>query len=333
MTEDDVVSLLRDPARLLALLQDVFPSACWDEDTMARAYQAAQISHDPRLGPIMGIDELAQSAARALEEQQNAPAHTMYTIEAGHHRDQPYPSKFIEECQVVRVTLPPTDQEEHAIWTRLGVVKAQDHLLFSVEGFCTAYEKAFQQPAPPLERVDLITGGRHLDLARFSPVSIYLAYEKETDERPLFYFLESGSVTGRPEVLYFAKTMSDGIHAEAGFAFTPFACAANWYSGTLTMNEAGTEPAALLISVAQEKDGLRHYLDVSLTYQVRDPQEVMSPGAQAIVAVLRVFALGLGLQFDQHVILSALGEWSRKHLPWAIVPPKTGSADGYLGCN
>lgn len=333
MTEDDVVSLLHDQKRFLALLQDVFPSASWDEDTLARAYQAAQISRDPRTKPLIGLDTLSESAKLALEKQKNAPAHTMYAIEAGHHRNQPFQSEFIEQCQAVRVTLPATDQGEHPIWTRLGVVRSSDHLLFSIEGFCAAYEKAFQQPAPSLGRVDLITGARHLDLARFSPVSIYLAFENESDEKPLFFFLESGSVTGRPEVLYFTKTMNDTLHTHAGFAFTPFACAANWYTSRLTMDDTGTEPSALSISVAQEKDGGRHYLNVSLAYQVQDPKEVICPGAQAIVAVLRVFALGLGLEFDKHLIMSALGEWSRKHLPWGVVPPEKGSPDGYLGCN
>ncbi len=332
MTDQEVLELFRDEERFFRLVSQVFPSGRFDRKTVFDIMETARRSGDPLVQHLGPGKPLSPEAQKALERQNGSGGHTLYRLEAGHSRDQPFQSAFVEECQAVRVTLPQKPSQEHAIWTHLGVVKAHDHKLFSVEEFKADYQRAFGEPAPTVARVDLVTGARYLDLVRFSPISIYFAYEKEADERPSFFFLESGSVTGRPEVLYYAKDMTTVIHAEAGFAFTPFACAQNWYKGTLTMTKDGIEPESVLISVAQEKDGQRHYLDVFVGYQVAKPGNVICPGTQAIVAVMRVFAIGLGLQFERGVIERAVGEWCCKQVPWKIEPPLHGSPDGYCGC-
>jgi hypothetical protein len=332
MSDIDVTGLLGNERHLFDLARSVFPEAGLTPEVFSDILTDAKQSSLPLLAHLGAKGPLSDATRANQKLQSSCEKHKLYKLMAEHARVAPFSAAFVEECQAVRVTLPQSRKNCDAIWTHLGVVKQDDHLIFSVDEVKARYAEVFGGSPPNIARVDLVTGARDLDLARFSPLSIFFAYENEADSVPTFYFLESGNVSGRPEVLYYAPKMGEAIFAQAGFAFTPFACSQNWYTGTLQMNEAGTEPTSVSISIAQEKNGQRHYLTVSVGYEEAEPGPVIFPGAQMIVAVLRVFALGLGLELDRGILGRALGEFSLRHTDWQIAPPKTGEADGYCGC-
>lgn len=332
MNETDVLNAFHDQKKLYELALSLFPDAGLDEQIFNSILENAKASDIPEMRYLWPQGEHSLASAANLSLQTNCEARTLYGLTTTHERTQPFHSSFVEECQAVRISLSCGRAEAKGIWTHLGLVKPDDHKIFSVEEVRAHYQTAFSKPPPAFSRVDLITGGRYLDLVRFAPISIFLAYENDDSETPLFYFLESGSVTGRPEVLYYASQMGESILTEAGFAFTPFACAQNWYDGLLTMTADGTEPASIVIPISQEKNGERHYLTVTVNYAIAPPGEVIFPGAQMIIAVMRVFALGLGLQLDRGLIGRAMGKWCLKRTQWGEKPPLDGQADGYCGC-
>ena len=332
MNETDVLNVFHDQKKLFDLVLSLFPDAGLTEQVFAAILEDAKASDVVEMRYLWPQGEHSEASKANLILQANCEKRTLYALTTTHHRTQPFHSSFVEECQGVRISLAATRAEAYGIWTHLGLVKPDDHKIFSVEEVSAHYQAAFDKAPPAFSRVDLITGGRYLDLVRFAPISIFLAYENEQSETPLFYFLESGSVTGRPEVLYYASQMGESILAHAGFAFTPFACAQNWYDGLLTMTACGKEPACLAIPISQEKDGQRHYLTVEVNYSIIEPGQVIFPGAQMIIAVMRVFALGLGLQLDRGLIGRAMGKWCLDRTEWEVKPPLDGKADGYCGC-
>lgn len=341
MADPQLVSLLADPKRVTELLAKTLPDdKVTVEDVAARLSLLRELD-DPRLELESILRELehtpradieAQVAAEALQQAAKGQ-HTLYAITARHHRIEPYAADWYgKDCQQVRVTLPATLAEAEPIWTHLGVVKASDHLLFSVADVVAAYAKAYGT-TPTVGRVDLITGARHLDIDRFAPISIFLAYEQPTDTLPCFYYLESGSAQGNPAAIYTSPGMDVDIHTQADFSFTPFACAQNWYTGGLIMN--GAEPATVVNSVAQLKDGQRSYLRLTAEYRVIEPGAVIWPIRAQIEASLRVFALAQGMDvelFKPVALQHLLGDCARRIYEWAVEPPRSGPADGYDGC-
>ena len=330
--------VLDDLGRYRSVLERAFPGAVFDDDDAQLGARQAKLR---RAEPSLGLERLHREPAapeteaeREASERQAAASgqHTLYAVTARHHRSKPFTSDWAGHCQSVRVTLAATSADARSIWTWLGVVEARDHLAFSVEAIVTGYAAQFGS-APAVERVDLITGARHLGLDRFSPISVYLAYAKADDDKPIFYVLESGSAQGNPEVLYFAADMSATILAEAGFQFTPFACKANWYTGKLIMDRAGVEPSMVTISIAQERDGQRHYLDLTASYAVSEPGKGVWPVTLQIEAAMRVFALAQGMGCSLALWERALGELARAHFDWITAPPRKGSSEGYSGCS
>ena len=341
MADELLKALLSDPKRVAALLSRTLPD---DQvsvaDVAARLAKLAQID-DPRLE----LDEQLRAQLQAHGDQDRSEQaklqeaargqHTLYSLSARHHRIEPYEADWCgKDCQQVRVTLPQTLDEAEPIWTYLGVVKAADHLLFSVDEMVQLYLSSFRIYRP-VERVDLITGARHLDLDRFAPISIFLAYEKSSDTQPAYYMLESGSAQGNPEAIYPARELGDPVETQAGFAFTPFACASNWYTGGLQMNGSKTEPSSVLNSVNQVKDGQRNYLELRADYTVVEPPErVIWPLQAQIEASLRVFALAQGMDVEliEKVVQDLLAACARKIYDWDVEPPRSGPSDGYDGC-
>lgn len=331
MNNTEVAALFRDKNKLFQLISRVFPSAHLTPEKFQNLLNNAQSGGNPLLSFLDSPSSPTPEDAAAVAKQCVDPTQTLYALRAEHRRDAPFNAGFTESCQAVRVRLPKTPEQAKTIWTHLGAVNQSDHIIFSISEVAGRYSQAFGK-TPDLERVDLITGARYLDLVRFSPISIYLAYEKEQDTQPIFYFLESGSATGSPEVLYYVDSMGGSIHERSGFSFTPFACPANWYNGGLKMNSAGTEPELIAFSVAQNKNGERHYLDLAISYSVVGAEHVICPGEQFVIAVMRVFALGLGLELENSDLARAFGEFCRDLLPWDEAPPTSGNADGYRGC-
>ena len=351
MDRQQLDDLLDDRERLAELVAKLLPDSKFDpsdlDELEARVRKLLE-AKPPKFGSIVdGFEQRRAERKQRREERRErresgeAPEHaeqlsargehTLYQTQARHHRVEPYEADWVgNDCQSVRVSVPQSYDEDARIWTYLGVVKASDHLIFSIDQVVDTYEQAFGS-RPTVGRVDLITGARHLDLDRFSPISIFLAYTQAEDETPSFYFLEAGSAQGNPEALYPARDMGSGIHTTCDFSFTPFACKYNWYTGGLTMTEDGKEPAQILNSVAQEENGTRHYLTLTADYTVIDPGRVNLPVVAQAEAVLRVSALaqGMGVASD---IEKLLGDCAREILDWDTKPPRDGEADGYDGC-
>lgn len=310
------------------ILRRAFPEDATDEDVAARLDKLRRTQAEP------GIERLINEVEKEGERLQTAlrGRHTLYEITVRHDRTKPFESDWVGHCQAVRVTLPERPDEAEPIWTHLGVVKASDHLAFSVQEIREGYAEAFGT-SPNIERVDLVTGARHYDIDRFSPISIFLAFEHAADEVPAFYVYESGSAQGNPQKLYWAAQLDSTILDTAGFAFTPFACSDNWYRGRLIMNRSKTEPSIVSINISQEKDGQRHYLTLTASYAVSPPGPVIWPIASQIQAAIRVFAIAQGMGCDLDIFEQGLGLLARGTLDWITTPPLRGQSDGYSGCS
>lgn len=332
---DLVEELFDDIDKVRRVLQRAFPgTAPTEEDTRARRDRFRRAEVEPGLERAHADDEGPAPEEREAAQLQEAARgkHTLYAVSARHHRVKPFESDWVGHTQAVRVTIPRTRAEAEPIWTYLGVVKADDHLMFSIDEVAAGYREMFGTE-PKLARVDLITGARHYDLDRFSPLSVYLAYAHADDKHPSFYVYESGSALGNPAVLYWAQSMTAKIVAKGGFQFTPFSCPDDWYTGKLIMNRAKTEPSMLSVSISQTKDGGRHYIDLTASYAVVEPGKVVWPVAMQIQAALRVFAIAQGMGCKLDVWEWGLGQIARSTFEWIAEPPQRGRADGYSGCS
>ncbi len=344
MSTKTIQELLADSSLLHELLRKALPDDTIDRADVERRLGLLWKLDDRRLGlerlgkQVHG--ELSAQQQEALAKQQSQVGkHTIYSIVARHHRVEPYEADWKgKDCQSVRVTLPQSKDPTDKIWTHLGVVKASDHLLFSIDEAVERHQSAFGS-TPTVGRVDLITGARHLDIDRFSPISILLAYTKAEDASPAFYFLESGSAQGNPAALYCARDMDSDIHTPADFKFSPMACKTNWYTGGLSMDAQGAEPTQVYNTVAQDKDGSRTYLHLAADYTVVQPDAVTWPISAQIEATLRVFALAEGMGGDvigdgaiAHEVQEVLARCAREILDWDVEPPTSGTAEGYFGC-
>lgn len=332
---DLIADLFDDVGKVNKLLRRAFPGTdADDEEVRARRDKYKRASAEPGLERIhdeqLEPTESEREAARIQEEARGK--HTIYAITARHHRHKPFDSDWVGHCQAVRVTLAPTRAEAEPIWTHLGVVKGEDHLAFSVEELVAGYSAHFGR-RPTVERVDLVTGARHYDLDRFSPISVFLAFEKAEDEVPSFYVYESGSADGKPQKLYWGERLDSTIIAEAGFQFTPFARETNTYKGRLIMNRAKTEPSMVTIAISLDKAGKRHAFTLTASYEVVPPAEVIWPVAVQIQAALRVFAIAQGMGCDLELWEWGLGQMARSAFDWIAEPPQRGKPSGYSGCS
>jgi hypothetical protein len=334
---DFVEDLFDDVDMVRRVFQRAFPGTSPDVDGVrARRDKLRRAEAEPGLERIRrGAEGPADSEREAAQLQEAARGqHTLYSVTARHHRVKPFESDWVGHTQAVRVTIPRSQSRPGAgepaepIWTHLGVVKAEDHLLFSVEEIVAGYAKQCGT-VPKVERVDLITGARHYDLDRFAPLSVFLAYEHATDKQPSFYVYESGTALGKPAALYWAPTLGAKIVANAQFQFTPFSCPDDWYTGKLIMNRAKTEPSVLSVSISQTKDGARHYIDLTASYEVAEPGKVVWPVAMQIQAALRVFAIAQGMGCKLEVWEWTLGQVGRSAFDWIAEPPQRGKAEGY----
>lgn len=295
-------------------------------------------------GPNKELGRVPVLARRGWTEMDRVHAkgkHPIYELAASHHRQKPIASKFMGNCQSVRVSLPYRKPDRDSfIGTWIGTVEASDHLLFSVEEAIARYSQAFGQRLL-LSRVDLITGGRFRG-RRFSPISIYLGYESTApDAKPSMYMLEGGSASGKPEAMYMARTIDGGIKTQSNFQFTPFSCSSNWYDGGLSMNAELTEPACVYLSAALERDGRHEYFKLSVSYaRDHDPRRVVHPFELQVEAAMRVLAIadesGCKLRVGNGGVLQhSLGPVARALIPWEERPNGTVTAQErelFCGC-
>lgn len=267
--------------------------------------------------------------------------HPIYKLAATHERHKPIVSKFMGNCQSVRVSLPYRKPERDAyIGTWIGTVEASDHLLFSVEEAMARYSQAFGEHRL-LSRVDLITGARFRG-RRFSPISIYLGYEGTAlDAKPIMYMLEGGSASGKPQALYMAREIGSDIKTQSDFQFTPFSCHANWYEGGLAMNDALSEPLCVYLTAALERDGRHEYFKLSVSYaRDHEHERVVHPFELQVEAAMRVLAIadesGCTLRVGNGGVLQhSLGPVARALIPWEERPNGTATVqerDMFCGC-
>src|SRR5690606_19494990 len=154
LTEDlgDLVEdLFDDIGKVSRLLRRAFPGTQPDHDEVrARRDKLRRAEAEPGLERLRKtdaprgepeLDDAEQVAARLQEEARGK--HTIYALTVRHQRTKPFESDWVGHCQSVRVTLPQTKAEAAPIWTHLGVVKAADHLLFSVEEIVAGYAEKF----------------------------------------------------------------------------------------------------------------------------------------------------------------------------------------------
>jgi hypothetical protein len=295
-------------------------------------------------GPNKELGRVPVLARRGWTEMDRVHAkgkHPIYKLAASHHRQKPIVSKFMGNCQSVRVSLPYSKPDREAfIGTWIGTVEASDHLMFSVEEVVARYSQGFGQRLP-LSRVDLITGARFRG-RRFSPISIYLGYEgTAADAKPSMYMLEGGSASGKPEALYLARTIGGGIKTQSNFQFTPFSCSSNWYDGGLSMNDELSEPACVYLSAALERDGRHEYFKLSVEYaRDHDPDRVVHPFELQVEAAMRVLAIadesGCKLRVGNGGVLQhSLGPVARALIPWEERPNGTTTVqerEMFCGC-
>lgn len=195
----------------------------------------------------------------------------VYRLTAEHYRFQ---SKWDGLSYSVRMQLP-NEPDERGIsvldsggyW--YGDILRRDHTaashtVLSRAELLAAWKREFPARSPPdVEHVELITGVRrpiHQGegegvLGRFSPLSVFLAYDKQ--KRPLFYALESGSFWGHSGRLHIAENMEKGISHKNGFAPTWFSQKQHFYHGRLDMK--GSHPHESEVWVSVEEHAVRHF--------------------------------------------------------------------------
>jgi hypothetical protein len=304
---------------------------------------------DPNAGmsPDEDVDVQAADSLRRgndswndMQRRRARGRHTTYRLHATHSRSQPIESKFTGECQSVRVTLPQSKPAPDSyIGTYIGRVEAADHLLFSIDEVCKAYELRHGTP-PLIQRVDLITGARFMG-RRFSPVSCYLAYaDVGAPGNPTFFILEGGSASGRPKALYIARDMNTVLHDQSAFQFTPLSCASNWYTGGLRVQPDG-HPQTMYLTSAQERDGSHEYFSLEVSYEIeRQQRRVVQALSLQIEAAMRVLAIAqqAGCELDigrGGGVQPVLGPVAEGTLRWDVSPQGRATMaerNRYCGC-
>ena len=214
------------------------------------------------------VDDLTEEPTRGT-----TPALLLgvYQLTAEHYRFQ---SKWDGLSYSVRIRLPnePDErgmsvQDSDGSW--YGDIQRQDHTaashtVLSRTELISAWKREFPGRSPPeIEHVELITGVRrpiHRGqaggmLGRFSPLSVFLAYDKQ--KQPLFYALESGNFWGQTGRLHVAEDMAKSISHENGFAPTWFSQKKHFYHGRLDMQ--GSHPHESEVWVSVDELAARHF--------------------------------------------------------------------------
>jgi hypothetical protein len=185
----------------------------------------------------------------------------VYRLTAEHYR---FHSKWDGVSYSVRVRLPETrraDQvglevvEQSSGW--YGDILGKDHFVLSSAELVDAWQAKFKGTPPSITHVDLVTGvrrpiytqGRDGVLGRFSPLSVFLAYDGEI---PRFYALESGNFWGQSGKLHIARNMTEGISESNDFAPTWFSDKSHLYHGRLEMQASHPRESEVWVSVKEK---------------------------------------------------------------------------------
>jgi hypothetical protein len=184
----------------------------------------------------------------------------VYRLTAEHYR---FHSKWDGVSYSVRVRLPETRRaddlglevvEQTTGW--YGDILGKDHFVLSSAELVDAWRAKFKEKPPTITHVDLVTGVRrpiHTNtssgvLGRFSPLSVFLAYDGEL---PRFYALESGNFWGQSGKLHIARDMASGISESNDFAPTWFSDNSHVYHGRLEMRASHPRKSEVWVSVKQ----------------------------------------------------------------------------------
>jgi hypothetical protein len=185
----------------------------------------------------------------------------VYRLTAEHYR---FHSKWDGVSHSVRVRLPETRRAdevglevvEHSTgW--YGDILGKDHFALSSAELLDAWRAKFNETPPNITHVDLVTGvrrpmhaqGREAVLGRFSPLSVFLAYDGKV---PRFYALESGNFWGQSGKLHIAKDMKEGISESNDFAPTWFSDKSHIYHGRLEMRASHPRESEVWVSVKEK---------------------------------------------------------------------------------
>lgn len=266
------------------------------------------------LGPRGSVEHTAKRQLR--EKERMAVQHPsgaqwqFYTSQSIHGRKLPQMQKHDGVVHWVRVSLPEHDApllhpHSHDIHTPLGVVKASDHLAFSLDAmrkykFNDNYPNGVNGTAatstlPYFERIELITPARY-DGFRFAPVALYMGYTKKEDTAPSFYILESGSGIGFAKVMYPSPDMDKAFLMKAGYKGTMFASADNFYLIKATFIDKHPDTISIKIFTPQEleKGEENFHFSINLQFESSSLQDVATidnfipPASQVLMAFLRI---------------------------------------------
>ncbi len=222
--------------------------------------------------------------------------------------------EFTGEVPMARVTLP-MHQAHNMGEFPFGDVFDGDHKLYTLE-LVREYYAEYLDFTPA--RVDLITPVRYRG-ERFAAVAIYLLYNEDMELTS--YIFESGMATGKPMVLYAAKSLDDVIVRRSGYVPTPFASIDNWYRGTISMD--GDDPTGFEIEIREEKDtNTPPFFRLSATMEPSNKLPILSPLVLRLQAALRVCAIAdaRGEQVPGLGVLTGLLAPLGRALPWVKVP-------------
>jgi hypothetical protein len=262
------------------------------------------------------IDGLMKVKAGAAESgaapREHTGEHGLYVLRATHARRTPVTSVFTGITHSIRVRLP--DAEPTPIHTPIGLVSPDDHLLPTQ----AAVRERFGDRLGSFERVDLITPVRH-GPSRFAPMSLYLGYAREHDERPSFIIYEPGDALGNPGALYCGETLETVIEEPAGYKPTPLSSPDHWYTGGIKMADNGCDPAVLYMSASHERGGEPHFR-LHCEYEVSDTLPEVMPIRDLVEAAMRMLAVLDGTGEDLGVVERLVAETGLLVYDWVDRP-------------
>eukprot|EP01129_Flabellula_baltica_P012918 TRINITY_DN5918_c0_g1_i1.p1 TRINITY_DN5918_c0_g1~~TRINITY_DN5918_c0_g1_i1.p1 ORF type:complete len:478 (+),score=85.97 TRINITY_DN5918_c0_g1_i1:26-1435(+) len=253
------------------------------------------------------------------DDEKDVIPYPTFKMNAWHDRHNPFVSQFLGEVLAIRIPLGKSHTD--TVKTCVGKIESCDHFLFSVDA---VNEKYAEESGITAEKVDLVSALRYHTF-RFAPLSLYLVYEKEEDESPYYYILESGTAFGEKAVLYYCSGSGSCDHL-TGYEPTPFSSPKNNYHCEVSIT--GQNPETVSIASTQPGE-TSPYITVTISYELlSDPtcEQNIIPCNNIYNAFIRAMAIMDGFdwiarfpRFLQKLIIH-FAEQGRK-LPWGTQPP------------
>lgn len=229
-----------------------------------------------------------------------------YEVAATHTR--PGTHRFTGRVPFVRVHLPDAERED--ISTRIGIVYAGDHRLYTRKIFNEHYEDFLGWS---VDRIELLTPARYLG-ARFAAVAIYMLYR---GGKVAGFALEAGMATGEPMVVFCSK---DGtpIVRRCGYSPTPFSDSGFFYDGAFAYDKLTGEPHLLAVDVLKTAGAGEKIVGVEAVFTRHDDIEPVFPSLLTAQAAMRVAAIAVA-RGSSDPMMQLLAPFGQK-LDWAVAP-------------